>query len=87
MLKIDFAYTFKQVSKISERNYPKEEVKALNNLVKNKDIVIQKAEKGNNVAILNRNDYISKLNKILEDTSKLWGVNVEEGKEDTKDTS
>ena len=73
MLKVDFAYTsFKQVSKISEINYPKEEVKALiNNLVKNKDIVIQKAEKGNNIAILNRNDYISKLNKILEDTSKL----------------
>ena len=37
-------------------------------------------EKGNNVVILNRIDYISKLSKILEDTSKLKRVNVEEEK-------
>ena len=37
-------------------------------------------EKGNNVVILNRSDYISKLSKILEDTSKFKRVNVEEGK-------
>ena len=44
----DSAYTsFKQVSKISEKNLSKGEVGALNNLVKNKDIVIQKADKGN----------------------------------------
>ena len=33
--------SFKQVSKYSEKNVLKEEVKALNNLVKNKNIVIQ----------------------------------------------
>ena len=77
----DSAYTsFKQVSKISEKNLSKEKVKALNNLVKNKDIVIQKTDKVNNVVILNRSDYISKLSKILEDTSKFKRVNVEEGK-------
>ena len=37
-------------------------------------------EKGNNVVILNRSDYISKLSKILEDTSKFKRVNVEEEK-------
>ena len=37
-------------------------------------------EKGNNVVILNRSDYISKLSKILEDKSKFKRVNVEEGK-------
>ena len=42
----------------------------LNNLVKNKDIVIQKVNEGNNVEILNKSDYISKLSKILEHTSK-----------------
>ena len=76
----DSAYTFKQVSRISEKNLSKEEVKALNNLVENKDIVIQKTDKGNNVIILNRNDYISKLSQILENTSKFKWVNVEEGK-------
>ena len=46
----DSAYTsFKQVSKISEKILSKEEVKPLNNLVKNKDIVIQKVDKGNNI--------------------------------------
>ena len=67
----DSTYTsFKQVSKISQKNLSKQEIKALNNLIKNKDIVIQKANKGNNVVILNRSDYISNLTKILEDTSK-----------------
>ena len=33
-------------------------MKALNNLVKNKYLVIQKANKGNNIVILNRSDYI-----------------------------
>ena len=77
----DRAYTsFKQVSKISDKNISREEVKALNNLVKNKDFVVQKADKDNYIIVLNRSDYISKLNKILEDTSKFKGVNIEEGK-------
>ena len=77
----DRAYTsFKQVSKISEKNLSKEKAKALNNLVKNKDIVIQKADKGINVIILNRIDYISKPSKILENTCKFKRVNIEEGK-------
>ena len=72
--------SFKQVSKISDKNISREEVKALNNLVKNKDLVIQKADKGNNIVILNRSDYISKPRKILKDTSKFKRVNIEEGK-------
>ena len=81
ILLLDSAYTsFKQVSKISEKNLSKEEVKALKNLVKNKDIVIQKGDKSNKIVILNRSDYILKLSKILEDTSKFKRVNIEEGK-------
>ena len=37
-------------------------------------------DKGNNILILNRNDYVSKLNKMLEDTSKFKRVNIEKGK-------
>ena len=65
--------SFKQVPKILEKNLSKEEVKTLNNLVNNKDIAIQKADKVSNVVILNRSDYIPKLSKILEDTSELKG--------------
>ena len=72
----DSAYTsVKQVSKISTK-----EIKALNNLVKNNDIVANKAGKGNSIVILNRNDYISKLNKILDVTSKFKRVNIEDVK-------
>ena len=71
----DSAYSsFKQVFKISDKKFSWEEVKALNNLLKNK------ADKGNNIVFLNRSDFISKLSKILEDTSKFKRVNTEEGK-------
>ena len=49
-------------------------------LVKVKDLVIQKADKGDNIVILNRSDYISKLSKILDDTSKFKRVNIKQGK-------
>ena len=75
----DSAYaSFKQVSKISDKNLSREEVKALNNLAK--DLAIQKEDKGNNDMVLNRSEYISKINKIYEDTSKFKRVNIEEGK-------
>ena len=61
--------SFKQASRISDKDLSREEVKALNNLAKNKNLVIQKADKGNNIIILNRMT-ISKLSKILEDTFK-----------------
>ena len=65
----DCAYSsFKQVSKISDKNLPDEEIKALKNLIENKDLVIQKADKGNNIVTLNKNDCNSRLNRILDDT-------------------
>ena len=53
-----------------DRNLSKEEHFALKNLVKNKDLVIQEADKGNTVVILNKNDYSLKMKKIQSDTSK-----------------
>ena len=72
--------SFKHVSKIFDKNLSREEVKALNNFVKNKELVIQKAGKGNSIVFLNRSDHISKLSKILEDISKFKRVNIDEGK-------
>ena len=67
----DCAYSsFKQVLKIFDKNLPDEEIKALKNLIENKDLVIQKPDKGNAIVILNKNDYISRLNGILDENLK-----------------
>ena len=63
--------------KISDKNLSREELKALNDLVRIKDLVIQKADQGNHAVIYNRRDYISKLNKVLEDTSQFKTVRKE----------
>ena len=48
--------SFKQLSKISDRNLSREKVKVQNDVAKNRDLVIQKTGKGNNIVILNRSD-------------------------------
>ena len=54
---------------------------ALKDLYPNKDLIIQKLDKGNSVVLLNRNDYIKRLNKMLSDSSKFKKLNVKPGKE------
>ena len=48
--------SYKDTSKTFGKNLPKAEFDALKILLKNKDIIIQKADKGNTVVILNRKD-------------------------------
>ena len=62
--------SYRDVGKKIDRSLSKEEHFALKNLVKSKDLVIQKADKGNTVVILNKNDYNLEMKKILSDTSK-----------------
>ena len=59
--------SFKQVSKIFEKNLSTKES-------------IQKADKANNIVSFNRSDYITKGSKILEDTSQFKRVNIKEKK-------
>ena len=70
----------KQVSTISEKNLPDEETKASKNIIECKNLVKQKAYKGNTVAIQNKSHYILKLNRILDDFSNFKRFQVEEGK-------
>ena len=49
--------SYKDISKTFEKNLPKAEFGALKILLKNKVIIIQKADKGNTVVILNLKDY------------------------------
>ena len=77
----DFAFTsYRDVGKNIDRNLSKEQHFALKNLIKNKDLVIQKADKGNNVVILNKNDYNLDMKKILSDTSKFQKLSIDKNK-------
>ena len=62
------------------RNLSKEEHLALKDLIKNRDLVIQKADKGNIVVILNKNDYISRMKVILNDSSKFQKLSIDQNK-------
>ena len=66
-----------------ESNISKEEHVTLKGLSANKDLIIQKSDKGNQInsaALLNRNDYIELLNEMLSDSSKFKKLNVKSGK-------
>ena len=51
-------------------NIPREQHQALKNLSKNKNIIITIPDKGSGVIILNRVDYVNKMQDILSDTTK-----------------
>ena len=56
------------------RNVSQEEYDAFINLINNKNIIIQKADKGNTVVIIDRANYITEMQKILSDTNKFVKV-------------
>ena len=59
-----------------ELNISKEEHVALKGLSANNNFIIQKSDKGNSVFLLNRNDYIKRLNEMLSNSSKFKKLNV-----------
>ena len=59
-----------------ELNISKEEHLALKGSSTNNNLIIQKSDKGNSVVLLNRNDYIKRLNEMLPDCSKFKKLNV-----------
>ena len=48
----------------------KECFRAINRLRKNDDIIVTKPDKGSGVVLLNKSNYVDKMNKILDDQSK-----------------
>ena len=62
-------------------NLTPSEFKALKRLSKNKNIVIQKADKGNTVVTLDKSSYISATEEILNDNSKFSKLDIPAGKE------
>ena len=59
----------------------KPEFDALKKLSSNKDIVIQKSDKGNSVVIVNRDDYLRRMQEMVDDVSKFEKVDVKDGKD------
>ena len=55
--------------------------KALKDLSLRKDIIIQKAEKGNSVVILNKRDYMKRMTEMLSDINKFKKLVAKLGKE------
>ena len=62
-------------------NLTSSEFKAFKCLSKNKDIVIQKADKGNTVVILDKCSYISTIEEILNGNSKFSRIKIPAGNE------
>ena len=66
--------SYKDIGKTLEKNLPKEEFDALEFLLKNEDIIAEKADKGSTAVILKRKSYVCKLKNILNDKSKFQKV-------------
>ena len=80
MKKICFS-SFENFKFKDELNITPDEHKALKDLSSRKDIIIQKADKGNSVVVLNKSDYIKRMTEILSDIDKFKKLNVKPGKE------
>ena len=66
---------------LKELNLSKPEYDALKKLTSNEDIVIHKSDKGNSVVIVNRTDYLKRMQEMVDDASKFEKVSVQEGKD------
>ena len=66
--------SFRQYNKCPKQNLSKEELAALASLSKNKDIVIQKSDKGNSVVIVDKETYIKRMENLLSDQRKFERV-------------
>ena len=68
-----------------KKNKPKNnlneiELQALNSLLQDKDIIIQKADKGNTIVIIDKDAYKKKMKAIISDCSKFEKLGIQEEK-------
>ena len=78
----DFAYS--SFNSYNEKgallNLTPEEFVALKSLSKKNNLIIQKSDKGNSIAIIDKSDYLEKTRNILSDSSKFTQVSVADDK-------
>ena len=63
-----------------DKNLSEVESIALKNLIECKDIVIQKAHKGNTLVITDHTKYLEGIKSLLLDSSKFMPLPIDEGK-------
>ena len=61
-------FSFENLKFKDELNITPDELTALKDLSSRKDIIIEKAGKGNSVVILNKSDYMERMTEMLSDT-------------------
>ena len=72
--------SFRDTKSFLKTNLSREGYLALKSFMKNKKLIIQKAAKGNTVALISRADYIFKIKPILKDTCKFENIEIYENK-------
>ena len=65
----------------SEQNLDANEQIALKALLKEDTIIIQKSDNGNSVVILNRADYVKRMEELLSDTTKFKHIEIQQGQD------
>ena len=70
------SYNFYKVN----ANLTEAEPKALKELIRCKDLVIQKTDKGNNVVITDRENYMKGIKSLLSDNTKFISLNIDQSK-------
>lgn len=73
--------SFNRYNFLRELNLTLPEFQALKKLSANKDIVIHKSDKGNSVVIVDKKDYITKLQELVADPEKFEKVDVKDDKD------
>ena len=64
-----------------EINITKAEHNVIKHFSSHKEILIPESEKSNSAVMLNRHDYITRMNEMLYDTSKFRNTDIKSGKE------
>ena len=72
--------SYKDTGKTLEKNLPNEKFDALKILLKNKDIIVQKRDKGNTIVLLNRKDCVCKMKKIINGKLRFQKVYIDHDK-------
>ena len=70
------SYSFDKVN----TNLTEAESKGLKELIRRKDLVIQKADKGSTVVITNRENYLKGIKSLLSDNTKFIPLNIDQSK-------
>ena len=60
---------------LSHHQSDKQQLEILKTLAQRKDVIVLKPDKGNGVVLLNKSDYVKKMNIILSDGAKFETVN------------